>query len=212
MNNKRFFITGIGTNVGKTVVSALLTEAWKCDYWKPIQSGDLMNSDTMKVKSLVSNSTSVFHEERYKLNEPLSPHASAKIDKTKISISDFQLPKTNNNLIVEGAGGLMVPINHDGDLIIDLIAHLNIPVILVSQNYLGSINHTLLSIKELEHRKIPLEGIVFNGDRNIETESIIEKISKKKTLFNIPQLKEIDKKSISKIITQTNYLKLNQPS
>lgn len=209
MNRKIFFISGIGTNVGKTIISAILTEAWKADYWKPIQSGDLHYSDTMKTKELVSNNISKFHNEKFKLTEPLSPHASAKIDKVKISIHDFQLPNTNNHLIVEGAGGLMVPLNHEGDLIIDLIKHLNIPVILVSQNYLGSINHTLLSIKELQNRKIPIEGIIFNGETNTETEAIIEKISGVKTLCKIPPLKELDKKSIAQIIEQTNYLNQN---
>ncbi len=209
MNRKIFFISGIGTNVGKTIISAILTEAWKADYWKPIQSGDLHYSDTMKTKELVSNNISKFHNEKFKLTEPLSPHASAKIDKVKISIHDFQLPITNNHLIVEGAGGLMVPLNHEGDLIIDLIKHLNIPVILVSQNYLGSINHTLLSIKELQNQKIPIEGIIFNGETNTETEAIIEKISGVKTLCKIPPLKELDKKSIAQIIEQTNYLNQN---
>jgi dethiobiotin synthetase len=209
MNRKIFFISGIGTNVGKTIISAILTEAWKADYWKPIQSGDLHYSDTMKTKELVSNNISKFHNEKFKLTEPLSPHASAKIDKVKISIHDFQLPNTNNHLIVEGAGGLMVPLNHEGDLIIDLIKHLNIPVILVSQNYLGSINHTLLSIKELQNQKIPIEGIIFNGETNTETEAIIEKISGVKTLCKIPPLKELDKKSIAQIIEQTNYLNQN---
>jgi len=210
MKKKRLFISGIGTNVGKTVVSAILTEALQADYWKPIQSGDLNYTDNMKVRELVSNSISKFHPERFKLTEPLSPHASAKIDKIKISLTDFKIPSTNNHLIVEGAGGLMVPINHEGDLIIDLIKHLNLSVILVSQNYLGSINHTLLSIQELKSNKIPIEGLIFNGKPTPESEYIIEKISGVKTLFRIEHQEKLNSDAISKIIAQTEYLKQNQ--
>lgn len=185
---EKIFITGIGTNVGKTIVAAIVTEALKADYWKPVQSGDLDNSDTSKVKQLVSNKTSVFHDETFKLNQPLSPHASAKIDGIKINLNDFQLPTCSKTyLVIEGAGGLMVPINHQGDLIIDLINHLKTSVILVSQNYLGSINHTLLSIEELKRRKINILGIIFNGDRTPETEDFIENYSKAPILLRINQ-------------------------
>jgi dethiobiotin synthetase len=145
---KQLFVTGISTEVGKTVVSSILTEYLQADYWKPIQSGDLHLSDTMKVQSLVSNSKTVFHPERYRLQSPLSPHASAEIDGIQISLNDFELPQTENNLIVEGAGGLFVPLN-EKDTVIDLIERLKLPVVLVSRNYLGSINHTMLSIEAL---------------------------------------------------------------
>src|SRR4051812_32249696 len=138
------FITGIGTGVGKTIISAIVTEKLKADYWKPIQSGDLDNSDTLKVRDLVSNKTTRFYPETYRLTQPFSPHKSAAIDNVVIDIQTIIPPKTDNQLIIEGAGGLMVPLN-DNALIIDLIKQLNAQVILVSQNYLGSINHTLLS-------------------------------------------------------------------
>src|SRR4051812_24407900 len=134
--SKHYFVTGIGTGIGKTLVSAVLTEKLKADYWKPIQSGDLENSDTLKVKALVSNSITIFHPETYCLTQPFSPHKSANLDGIEIDPARFVIPPTNNTLIIEGAGGLMVPLN-DNFLIIDLIKKLNAEVILVSQNYLG---------------------------------------------------------------------------
>ena len=167
-----YFITGIGTDVGKTVIAAILTEALEADYWKPIQAGDLNNSDTIKIQSLLSNSTTVFHKEAYQLTEPMSPHAAAKIDNVAIDLNKIEVPKTNKNLIIEGAGGLMVPLN-DKDLIIDLIKKLDVEVILVSQNYLGSINHTLLSVELLKAKNIKIAGVIFNGSTNETTENYI---------------------------------------
>jgi dethiobiotin synthetase len=169
---KNYFITGIGTDVGKTLASAILTEALEADYWKPVQAGDLENSDTIKVQRLVSNTKTVFHKEAYQLTQPMSPHAAAKIDKIDIDLNQIQAPKTTNNLIIEGAGGLMVPLNNS-QLIIDLIKKLDVETILVSQNYLGSINHTLLSIEAIKQKGLKIKGIIFNGDENKETEEYI---------------------------------------
>lgn len=169
---KTYFITGIGTDVGKTVAAAILTEALEADYWKPIQAGDLTNSDTIKVQNLVSNQKTIFHKESYQLTQPMSPHAAAKIDKIEIDLTKISIPETKNNLIIEGAGGLMVPLNNH-ELIIDLIKRLNAETILVSQNYLGSINHTLLSIEVLKQKGIKVKGIIFNGNENKETEEYI---------------------------------------
>lgn len=169
---KNYFVTGIGTDVGKTVVAAILTEALEADYWKPIQAGDLDNSDSIKVQNLVSNSKTAFHQETYRLTEPMSPHAAAKIDEVVIDLEKIKIPETENNLIIEGAGGLMVPLN-DKELIIDFIQKLKTEVVLVSQNYLGSINHTLLSIENLKARNIKIAGIIFNGETNEETEKYI---------------------------------------
>ena len=143
----KLFVTGIGTEVGKTVIAAILTEKLKADYWKPVQAGDLDDSDTMKVRALVSNSVSVFHEEGFRLNHPMSPHAAAERDGVEIGLEDFEMPQTENHLVIEGAGGLMVPLN-DQDCVIDLIEGSGTEVVLVSRNYLGSINHTLLSIED----------------------------------------------------------------
>lgn len=117
---KRLFVTGIGTGIGKTVASAILVEALKADYWKPIQAGDLHQTDTMKVKSLITNNRSVFYPESFMLSKPMSPHAAAAYDNIKIKESDIIPPQHTNTLIIEGAGGLMVPLNKNL-LMIDLI-------------------------------------------------------------------------------------------
>ncbi len=192
---KKYFVTGIGTDVGKTVVAAMLTEALEADYWKPVQAGDLHNSDTIKVQNLISNTTTKFHQEAYALNEPMSPHAAARIDGIKVMLDEIKTPETSNNLIVEGAGGLMVPLN-DEDLIIDLIKHLSLEVILVSQNYLGSINHTILSIDALVNRGIPVKGIVFNGPENKETESFILNYSNLPVIGRVQQHEEVNKEIV----------------
>jgi dethiobiotin synthetase len=189
------FVTGIGTGIGKTIVSAILVEKLKADYWKPIQSGDLDDSDTAKVKNLITNTTSVFHYEAYRLTQPFSPHKSAAIDGIIIDPQTFTLPTTDNTLIIEGAGGLMVPLNINF-LMIDLIRQLNAEVILVSQNYLGSINHTMLSIYALKQEHIPIKGIIFNGPEDVYSEKFILKYSGLKLLGHIPEFDVIDKNSI----------------
>lgn len=191
---KPIFITGIGTGVGKTVTSAIVTEHLKADYWKPIQSGDLENSDTITVKQLVSNDKTYFHPEVYKLTQPLSPHLSARLDGIEIDINTIKIPETQNTLVIEGAGGLMVPLNQQF-LIIDLIAQLQAEVILVSQHYLGSINHTLLSYELLKSKNIPVKGILFNG-HNPESEAYITQYTKLKHLGTIPVLNNLDKNSV----------------
>lgn len=190
-----YFITGIGTGIGKTITSAAITEKLKADYWKPIQSGDLDQSDSITVKNLLSNETTVIHPEVYRLTQPLSPHLSAKLDGITIDLEKFKLPETSNNLIVEGAGGLMVPL-HDTALILDLIKHLNIEVIVVSQNYLGSINHTLLTINTLKQHNIPIKGIIFNGVANEESEKYILNYTGIKYLGFIPAIEQISKERI----------------
>lgn len=167
-------VAGIGTEIGKTVVSAVLVEALQADYWKPIQSGGLDDSDTDSVKRLISNSVSQFHPEAYRLTQPMSPHAAAAIDNITIELSRINAPKTANALVVELAGGLMVPLNASL-LNIDLVVELGLPVVLVSQNYLGSINHTLLSVEACRTRNIPLLGILFNGPSVETTETFILK-------------------------------------
>lgn len=170
-----YFITGIGTEVGKTIASAIVTEALEADYWKPIQAGDLDNSDTHKVKRLVTNKKSVFHENAFELNTPMSPHAAAEIDGVKISAKKIKQPKTKNSLVIEGAGGLLVPIN-DKETIADLIKP-DHKVILVSRHYLGSINHTLLTVEALKNRNLTCAGIIFSGEENPSSEEIIKKMT-----------------------------------
>ena len=170
-----FFITGISTDVGKTIASAILVEALEADYWKPIQAGELENSDTHKVQSLVSNANSKFHKSAYDLITPMSPHGAAEIDGLKIFSEKIIRPKTKNNLVIEGAGGLLVPLN-EKETILDLI-HPKDKVIVVSRHYLGSINHTLMTLELLKQKKIKVFGIIFSGEENISSETIIEQMS-----------------------------------
>ncbi len=170
---KRIFVTGIGTEIGKTFCSAIIVEALKADYWKPVQAGELDQLDSDFVRNAISNNQTKIHPEQYLLTEPMSPHAAAKIDGIRLLVENFKVPATENDLVIEGAGGLMVPLNHDGDMLVDLIPKVADEVILISKNYLGSINHTLLSIELLKQRNIPIKGIIFNGDSNPETEAII---------------------------------------
>ena len=202
---RKIFVTGIGTDVGKTVVSAILTEALEADYWKPVQAGDLDNSDSIKVERFISNNKTIIHPEGMKLNSPMSPHAAAAIDNVEIKLPDFKLPITDNDLVVEGAGGLMVPLN-DEDLIIDLIQQLDIEVVLVSQNYLGSINHTILSIDALKNRGIKVLGIIFNGEENIETEKYVLNYSGLKCLGRVQQHPSINKEIVLSYKSQFNDL------
>lgn len=193
---QRYFITGIGTEVGKTVASAVVTEALQADYWKPIQAGDLEYSDTDKVKDLISNSKTKFHKNAFALNTPMSPHASAEIDNITIKSSTVETPETLNSLVVEGAGGILVPIS-DTETILDLIEPTD-KVILVSRHYLGSINHTLLSAEILKAKGIKNVGILFNGDEHPTTESIIKKMTDLPILGRIGEEQEITKSVISK--------------
>ena len=200
---KRYFITGIGTEVGKTISSAVITEALEADYWKPIQAGDLQKSDSMTVESLIQNNRSVFHEEAYRLNHPISPHAASERDGLEIDLSTIKIPETNNALVIEGAGGLLVPLNNR-ETIIDLICQLKCEVILVSRHYLGSINHTLMSINILKTKKVNIKGILFNGNENKETESIIQEMSGIKIIGRINELEKINSMNIQ---SEANRLK-----
>ncbi|MBC7643391.1 MAG: dethiobiotin synthase [Flavobacterium sp.] len=167
----KLFITGISTDVGKTISSAIIVESLKADYWKPIQAGDLDDSDSHKIQNLISNSETKIFENAYQLNTPASPHHAAAIDNVIIDLRKIIEPKTQNHLVVEGAGGLFVPLNNK-DCVLDLIQP-DYKVIVVSRHYLGSINHTLLTIEALKSRKIAIAGIIFSGDENQATESII---------------------------------------
>lgn len=169
----KIFVTGISTDVGKTIASSIIVQSLLADYWKPIQAGDLENSDSHKINSYLSddNKKSVIHSNSYKLKTPASPHFAAAIDGIVIDIEKIIAPETKNHLVIEGAGGLFVPLN-DKDCVIDLIKK-DYKVIIVSRHYLGSINHTLLSIEALKTRKIPIAGIIFSGNENKATESII---------------------------------------
>jgi dethiobiotin synthetase len=196
MSSNRLFISGIGTDVGKTVASAILAKAFDAEYWKPVQAGDLDNSDCIKVQNLTELPANRFHPESYRLPYPMSPHASAEKAGIEIDISKIIVPNHQRKLIIEGAGGLMVPVNRKY-LYIDLIPQFDAEVILVSRHYLGSINHTLLSIEALDKRGISIKGILFNGNENQGTESIILERSGIPFLGRISETTEVNPEFIA---------------
>jgi len=169
---RKIFITGISTGVGKTIVSAIVTEALQADYWKPIQTGSGEDRDSDTIKKLISNKKTIIHPEAFCLPLPASPFAAAEEQGIKIEIKNIAVPQTDNILVIEGAGGLMVPIN-EKELMIDMMEQWNAEVILVSQNYLGSINHTMLSCMALKDRGLKVVGIVYNGEDTLMAERSI---------------------------------------
>lgn len=191
---KTFAITGIGTDVGKTVVSAILVEALKASYWKPVQAGDLLHSDSIKIRTLCPEANIL--NEIYSLTKPLSPHAAAKIDGISIDMVDFALPALREHLIIEGAGGVMVPLNDNGLTYLDVFEQWRVPVVIVSRHYLGSINHSLLSIETLKNKGIEIAGVIFVGDENKATEEVILNNGEVKMLGRIPWVETIDRNFI----------------
>lgn len=187
-----YFVTGIDTDSGKTLVSAILCEALQADYWKPIQAGLPKDSDT--VRALISNTKTRFHPEKHLLSLPASPHASAKAENVTIQLQDFVTP-TSENLIIEGAGGCLVPINQL-NFVIDLAARLNATVIVVADLYLGSINHTLLTANLLKQRGLPVHGLIFNGESNLESEAIILKHTQYRKLLHVAREPHITKEVV----------------
>ncbi len=193
------FITGIGTDVGKTVVAAVITQALQADYWKPIQSG-LDTTDKATISRLITNTKTTIHPEAYRLKTPMSPHKAAEIDGVIVQLDKIVRPITSNKLVIEGAGGLLVPIN-DENTIMDLITP-NDKVILVSSGYLGSINHTLLSIEVLKARGLNCVGIVYNHIELDGTIEIIEKMTNVPTLGHLNREDTIDATVVKKYAIQ----------
>lgn len=187
-----FFVTGIGTGVGKTITSAILTEALACDYWKPIQSGSAENTDRQHVQSLITNQQSKFHPESYLLREPASPHFAAAVEGIEIELEKISLPQSENRLLIEGAGGLLVPINSEL-VIFDLIEYFNLPVIVVANNYLGSINHTLLTLQFLESQGASVLGLIFCGKTYNDNEQIIQHLSGMPVIGRIADTVQVNK-------------------
>lgn len=183
-----YFVTGIGTDVGKTVAAAIVTSALKADYWKPIQSG-LTETDRGTLQDLLPNFQGTFHPEAYRLKTPMSPHKAAEIDGVSIELDKIKRPETSRNLVVEGAGGILVPLNEE-HTIADLIQPSD-KIILVSSGYLGSINHTLLSIAYLKSRGLKCSGIIYNHVDLHGTIEVIEKMSEVPTIGLIDKHEKI---------------------
>ncbi len=200
----KIIIAGIHTGIGKTICSAILAEALGYDYWKPIQAGDLENSDSIFVKNHIYNTNCIIHPEAYRLSLAASPHWAAQHDGVIIKKENIIIPETKNGLIIETAGGVMSPLGDDF-LNLDLISYFNLPVILVSNNYLGSINHTLLTVAALQHQNIQILGIVFSGEEVKQSQDYIIQYTKLKHLFSIPKFDSVDTLSL------TNFAKTVSP-
>jgi dethiobiotin synthetase len=185
------FVTGIGTGIGKTLVSAIVAEALGADYWKPVQAGDT-ETDSELVRSIVSNPSIQIHPEAYLLKMPASPHIAARQEGLHIELNDIlsKIPSTDKNLVVEGPGGLMVPLN-ESQFVIDLIKMMNAKVILVARNYLGSINHSLLTAMACKQYDIPVLGWIFN-DRYLQYEEEIAAWTGLPRIASIPYAEIID--------------------
>ncbi|MCL4127983.1 UNVERIFIED_CONTAM: hypothetical protein GTU68_025810 [Idotea baltica] len=196
---KQIFITGISTDVGKTLASAIIVEALKADYWKPIQAGDLDATDSDKVRDLISNDKTIIHKSSYELTSAMSPHAAAEIDGIRIEHFNITEPETENSLVIEGAGGLLVPLNEE-ETVLDIIMP-NYKVIVVSRHYLGSINHSLMTINWLVERGYDV-SVLFNGNEHPSTESIIANKTGVTVLGRINDETTIDKTTIKKYADQ----------
>ena len=192
---KRFFVTGTDTGIGKTLVSAMLMSSLDATYWKPIQAGLDEETDTEFVKRVSEAPENRIIQERYRLETPMSPHGAADIDRVEISLDDFSLPDhSSEHLIVEGAGGLWVPINWK-ESILDLIIRLELPVLLVARSELGTLNHTLLSLEALRNRNIDVFGVILNGPHHQSNKETIEHFGKI-PVFETHEIKTIDKQTL----------------
>lgn len=189
-----YVVTGIGTEIGKTVVSAVLCEALNADYWKPVQAGDLHALDSDFVQSLTSQTNII--PANVLLNHAMSPHEAARLDGIELTDEHFELPDFSKRTIIEGAGGVMVPLNDEGLCYIDLFQLWELPVYVVTKHYLGSINHTLLTLNALMSREIPIAGLIINGERNEASERIYHAHFPDIQITTIPELTEFSKESI----------------
>jgi dethiobiotin synthetase len=189
---EKIFVTGIGTGIGKTFISAILAKALEADYWKPVQAGFAEGTDSEWVANCLAGTGSVVHPEVYKLAKPASPHIAAREEGITIDIKKIcqQIPINNRTLLIEGAGGLLVPLN-DSTFVADLIKELGAKVILVSRNYLGSINHSLLTARVCREMQLPVIGWVFN-DQYLDYEEEIVQWSNFPRIASIPYSENIN--------------------
>ncbi len=196
MPAKALILAGTDTGVGKTVVSAMLTLALNAAYWKPIQSGSKEGTDSRTIAELTGLGPDRIFPERYLLKEPLSPHRAAELDGVSIDPDALgEIPESPRPLIIEAAGGLLVPITRS-TLQIDLFPSWGAPVVLVARTSLGTINHSLLSIEALRRRDIPLLGVVFAGEANADNERTIAESSGARRLGRLPRLEKLGPKEL----------------
>ncbi|MDX2471344.1 MAG: dethiobiotin synthase [SAR324 cluster bacterium] len=194
-----FWVSGTNTDIGKTLVSAILLKWLGYSYYKPVQSGSLEGTDTNTIKELTQLPDSQFLPESVLLKEPLSPHTAAAMEGVTIDLDSINLPKTRP-LLIEGAGGLLVPLNED-KLLIDLMVKFQLPVLLVASSGLGTINHTLLSIESLRTRGLELLGVILNGPLNQSNKKAVEHYGQTRVLLELEKLSDVTPESLEKYIT-----------
>lgn len=196
---KPIFVSGIGTGIGKTLIAALITEALRADYWKPVQAGFEEGTDSQWVASMIGNPKTSIHPEMYKLQLAASPHLAAKKENIRIDpariVNEYTKMDSERALVIEGAGGLLVPLN-EKDFVIDLIKALDARLVLVSRNYLGSINHSLMTARLCQSYGLDVAGWVFN-DQYMDYEQEIANWSGYPVLFSLPFLDSVSKETIS---------------
>jgi dethiobiotin synthetase len=192
-----FILSGTDTGIGKTVASAMLVQALGYNYWKPLQSGiEEGGVDTRRVQKMTDLPDERFLPESYVFSEPLSPHRAAELDGVLVDMNKLSAPpESENPLIIEGAGGLMVPITRD-NLLINQFKKWNLPIILCARTGLGTINHTLLSLEALWARDIKVQGLIFIGEPNDDNVQTIADFSGAKVLGHIPMLETLDSASL----------------
>ena len=191
------FVTGTDTGVGKTVVSALLARWLDADYWKPVQTGTADGDDDSATVTDLTGAHA--HPVAHAYGPPLSPHEAARWDGGAIALEDFGLPRTERPLVVEGAGGVLVPLNDDGDMMLDLIARLGLPVVVVARSGLGTINHTLLTLAALMGRKIEVLGVVLVGEGNPANRATIERYSALPVIAEVPRLDAVTPEALAEM-------------
>ena len=198
------FVTGTNTDIGKTVVSAVLVAGLRANYWKPIQSGLIDGTDTGWIQKHTDIPQSHIHKETYALQQPLSPHAAAVIDNVEISLDAFSLPviPEEDFLIIEGAGGVLVPIN-ENYFMVDLIEKLGSPVLIVADSELGTINHSLLTIHQLRDRNIEIAGVVMNGPQNQGNKEAIESYGNVEVIAEIEPMEELSPDALADCFTRS---------
>ena len=188
-------LTGIHTDIGKTIVAAVLSETLGCDYWKPVQAGGLARSDSDVVRELLSNSHTTIHPEAFRLNTAASPHVAAQIDGVSMDLNDFNAP-SSTCLLIETAGGVMSPMTSQ-HTVADVVAHHGWATVLVVQHYLGSINHTLAAVENLRSRGVNLLGLIINGESSADSERFICDYAQVRVLARVPHLTALNRDNIA---------------
>lgn len=195
MNKKGLIICGTDTDVGKTIISALIVQGLKATYWKPIQSGLADGGDTGRICQLLNLSSNRWIKESYKFKAPVSPHWAAEKEEIKIKTNNLELPKTSNFLVIETAGGVMVPLTRKF-LQIEQIQLWNLPVLLVARSGLGTLNHTLLTLEALKNKGIEVLGLFLNGPSHEDNPKTLEQFGHVPVIGQLPLLSEVSKENL----------------